>query len=250
MSQRVLVTGAAVGIGRGVVETFVEHGASVVMADIDEDALHTAAKEIGQSAVPVRCDVTVASDLERAVHLARERWGGLDVLVNNAGIDYVAPFLEHEDAEFDRVMAVNLRGVFLATKIAAPVIADSGGGAIVNIASIAGMAGAVPLHAAYSASKAGVISLTKTAAIEMRSLGIRVNAICPGMIKTPLVDSEGPKMEAVTGMPFGELVAQIQGRMGLPADISNLVRFLASPEADLISGTVIPVDGAITAKAF
>ncbi|HZS22079.1 MAG TPA: SDR family NAD(P)-dependent oxidoreductase [Pseudonocardiaceae bacterium] len=246
--QRIIVTGAASGIGLGISELFVDRGSRVLMFDVDTDALGAAAGKLGASAVPFTGDVSDVSAWQSAIGTARSEWGGVDALVNNAGVDYVAPFVEHDEATFDRLIAINLRGTFLGMKYGATAIAESGGGAIVNIASIAGMQSSASGHAAYSASKAGVIALTKTGAIELGNIGVRANAICPGMIKTPLLDSSGQQMEALTGNSFEAWINQTQGRMGYPFDIAALVAFLASDEASLITGAVIPVDGGVTSR--
>lgn len=248
--KRTLVTGAASGIGRGIAELFASDGASVLMVDINGEAVAEAAHSIRGRTEALACDVSVASEVEKAVEAAVSLFGGLDVVVNNAGVEYVAPLLEHDEAEFDRVLAVNLRGVFLGTKYGARALAASGGGAIVNVASIAGMQGAVPGHAAYGASKAGVIALTKSAALELRPLGIRANVVCPGVIQTPMVDAAAAQFQELTGASLTDVVNEVQGRMGTTGELAAAVAFLASDAASLVSGVVLPVDGAITARVF
>jgi NAD(P)-dependent dehydrogenase (short-subunit alcohol dehydrogenase family) len=244
--KRAIVTGTASGIGFAVAEHFAANGASVLMADIQEDAVAKAAAELGS--VGLRCDVSVSADVAAAVARAVDVFGGLDIMVNNAGAEYVAPLLEHDEQEFERMLAVNLRGVFLGIKHAAPAIDSAGGGAIVNVASIAALGG-TPLNAGYAASKAGVISLTQTAAQELRPLGIRVNAVCPGIIDTPMLGAAARFFEAAGTTP-AQVAEQLQGRLGRPADIAAAVAFLSSDAASLISGVTVPVDGGAIARAF
>lgn len=244
--KRAIVTGAASGIGLAIAERFLDLGASVLLLDIRRDDVEKAATALG--ARGQECDVSVSGEVAGAVGLAVEVFGGLDIMVNNAGVEYAAPILEHDEDEFDRMLAVNLRGVFLGIKHAAPAIAEAGGGAIVNVASIAAVGG-VPLNAGYAASKAGAVSLTRTAAQELRPLGVRVNAVCPGITDTPILAAAAPFF-AAAGTDATQIATQLQGRIGLPADIAAAVAFLASDEASLISGATVPVDGGATAKAF
>jgi NAD(P)-dependent dehydrogenase (short-subunit alcohol dehydrogenase family) len=143
---------------------------------------------------------------------------------------------------------VNLRGPFLGIKYGAPAIAASGGGVIINMASLGGLGG-VPLSSAYGASKAGVINLTQTAAIELRPAGVRVNAICPGPVDTPMLQALGPKIQEITGIDFIGMTVQLQGRLGTPADIARVAAFLASDDAELVNGVALSVDGGMAAKA-
>jgi NAD(P)-dependent dehydrogenase (short-subunit alcohol dehydrogenase family) len=248
--RRVIVTGAARGLGRAMAARFIAEGASVLLVDIDPDALTATAAELGEHAGAHLCDVSDEAQIEAAVAEAVRRFGGLDVLVNNAGIEHTAPLVEQDAKVFDQIMGVNLRGVFLGMKHAGPAIGACGGGAIVNISSIAAL-GAIALHSAYSAAKAGTLALTRCGAIELRPLGVRVNAVCPGIIRTDMVEQNGAAMAAELGIPsFDDLVGHLQGRMGEPEDIAGVVSFLASDDAALMSGVVTPVDGGIVAKAF
>ena len=248
--KRTLVTGAASGIGRGIAERFATEGASVLMVDVNGDAVAEAARSIDGTTQPLACDVSVASEVEKAVEVAVATFGGLDVVVNNAGVEYVAPLLEHDEEQFDRLIAVNVKGVFFGMKYGAAAMAKAGGGAIVNIASIAGMQGAVPGHTGYGATKAAVIAMTKSAALELRPLGIRANVVCPGIIQTPMVDAAAAQFEQLAGVSFSDMVDQLQGRMGTTAELGAAVAFLSSDAASLVSGVVLPVDNAITAKVF
>jgi NAD(P)-dependent dehydrogenase (short-subunit alcohol dehydrogenase family) len=247
---RIAITGAASGIGLAIAEHLATQGASVLLIDNRGEAVEAAARRIGGSTKWVRADVTVAADVEMAVRTATEQFGGLDVLINNAGAECTAPLIEHDEADFDRVVAVNLKGTFLGIKYGAPAIASSGGGSIINIGSIAGMR-AVPYSAAYCASKAAMHSLTQVAALELRPLGIRVNSISPGLIQTPMLETASQMFEAVAGAnTFVTMVEQVQGRMGTPADVATLAAFLISDEASLINGANFPVDGGTTAKLY
>ncbi len=186
--RRALVTGGARGLGRATAELLVARGARVMLADVDADAAEATAREIGGGEVAhaVRCDVTSAEDVAGAVEAASDALGGLDTLVSNAGVELARPLVEHTEEEYDRIMAINVKGVWLGTKLATAALAESGRGAIVNMASVAGIGGA-PLLGIYCASKAAVIQLTRVAAIELRGSGIRVNAVCPSFVGGDMV---------------------------------------------------------------
>ncbi len=246
--KRAIVTGAASGIGRGISQLFVERGAQVAMVDVNDEAVAKAAAEIGDKTIGIACDVTSATQVEAAVDRAVSEFGGLDVVVNSAGVDHLPqPLIEHNEAEFDKVLAVNLKGVFLGTKYGGKALADSGGGVIINIGSVAGFGG-VPQKAAYACSKAGVITLTQGAALELRSMDIRANVICPGFVRTPMVMDNLEEFKKITGATVDEMATQLQGRIAEPSDIAAAAAFLASDEASLITGVVFPIDGGISAK--
>ena len=242
--KRALVTGAARGLGRAVAALLVARGARVLIADLDGDVAAQVAADLGEAARPVRCDVADGGEVAAAVATAVDLWGGLDVLVNNAGIEIGKPLVEHGEEEFGRLFDVNVKGVFHGIKHATPVLAD-GGGAIVNMASVAGLAGA-PLLGAYCASKAAVLRLTEVAAIELRDHRIRVNAVCPSFIDTTMVERLVPKFETATGIPFGTLVALKQQRLGAPEEVAEMVVFLASDDAEFINGAHYTLDGGLT----
>jgi NAD(P)-dependent dehydrogenase (short-subunit alcohol dehydrogenase family) len=239
-----VVTGAGSGMGRAIAEAFAAEGAKVVCVDItgqQEDV----ARAIGEPALPFGADVSVADDVRRMIAAVEERFGRLDILVNNAGISGgIGPFHEQDDETFDRVIAVNLRGVFLGMKHGIASMLRTGGGAIVNTASAAGLVG-TPGLSAYGASKGGVVQLTKTAALEYARQNVRVNAICPGLVWTSMVPgSDGsrvppPGTEPPAGMPMG--------RWGLDTEIAATAVFLASDEAGYLTGAALPVDGGYTA---
>jgi NAD(P)-dependent dehydrogenase (short-subunit alcohol dehydrogenase family) len=246
--KRALVTGAAQGLGEAIARLFAERGAKVAIADINGEAAERTAAEIGENAIGIRCDVTDAADVGAAIERTVAAFGGLDVLVNNAGIEIGKPLPETSDEEFKRLIDINVTGVFYGIKYATPALAESRG-SIINMSSVAGLAG-VPLLGAYCASKAAVLRLTQTAAIELRDAGIRVNAICPSFIKTEMVDRLVAPFEAATGADFDALAAQAQGRLGTPEEVAETAAFLASDEATFVTGTHYVLDNALTASVL
>ncbi len=249
----VVVTGAAGGIGREVVLRFVAEGAKVVAADLGGDELDETVRlvhEAGGDAIGVAADVTDEGQVRAMVAAASDTYGRLDALVNNAGVEGpVRPLTETDADHFDRVLAVNVRGVFLGMKHAAPVIAAQGGGAIVNLSSVAGLGG-TPGIVAYGASKHAVIGVTKTAAMEFAPMQIRVNAVCPSPVETRMMRALEAGMnpddpEAVHALMAASIPL---GRYGEPSDVASLVLFLCSDEASFLSGAAIPIDGGMRAR--
>jgi NAD(P)-dependent dehydrogenase (short-subunit alcohol dehydrogenase family) len=234
-----VVTGAGSGIGRASAELFAAEGARVVCADRSGKEDDTA-RAIGDGAVGVHADVSVAADVERMIETAESAFGGLDVLFNNAGFGgRIAPLAEQTEEIWDEVHDVNLKGVFLGLKYGIPALQRRGGGSVVNTASAVGLS-VMKGHGVYAAAKAGVIQLTKTAALDYASDNIRVNAICPGMTWTGLVprsvEQPLPPDDAVLpGVPMS--------RWGLPTDLAAAALFLASDDASFITGVALPVDG-------
>lgn len=243
--KRVFVTGSAAGIGRAIAAMAIERGAKVIVSDIDEEAAAKTAAELGAAGV-ANCDVTDEASVVAAVNQTVELLGGLDVLVNNAGIEISVPLVEQSTESFDKIFAVNVRGPFVALKAATPHLIASGGN-VVNIASLAAMGGS-PLLGSYCATKAALVQLTRVAAVELRAHGVRVNAVCPGFADTSMVDRLRPDFEAATQIPFGDLVAMKQGRLGTPEDIAELVGFLASDRATWITGSAYVLDGGLSAS--
>jgi NAD(P)-dependent dehydrogenase (short-subunit alcohol dehydrogenase family) len=241
-----LVTGAAGGIGRATALTLAREGAAgVVVNDLESrraDGEETVRliEEAGGRARFVAGDVTKAADQQALVAATVEAFGRLDFAHNNAGIEYHATIPETEEAEFDRVIDVNLKGVWLGMKYQIPQMLEQGGGAIVNTASLAGLI-AVPALGAYIASKFGVVGLTKTAALEFANQGIRVNCVCPAAIRTYMVEHLPPERQE-------ELVApQAMRRLGEPHEVGETVTWLLSDRASFVTGIAMPVDAGSTA---
>lgn len=245
-----LVTGGASGIGRATALTFAREGAKLIIADISEEGGQQTVHMItenGGDAIFVRVDVAHATEVKAMVSKAVETYGRLDCSCNNAGIGSRprAPLHEASEETWDRVLGINLKGVWLCMKYELIQMLTQGGGAIVNIASIMGLVGSWSGTAAYNASKHGVVGLTKTAALEYAKSGIRVNAVCPGYIRTPLLEStltSRPEMEEqiVSRHPVG--------RMGRPQEIAEAVVWLCSEAASFVTGHTMTVDGGYVAQ--
>ena len=242
----VLITGAAAGIGAATAKLFAARGAKVVVFDIDENGGRAAVQEIaadGGSADLYTGDVTDPAVCSAAVRRAVERFGRLDVLVNNAGGGRLVPTHQLEDAQWRQMQALNIDAVFYMSRAALRVMLDQGGGAIVNIASVHGLVG-FPEHAGYTAAKGAVVNLTHALGVEYARHNIRVNAVCPGVILTPLIERTVTTPEA---MKFLTDLHPI-GRMGRPDEVARAVCFLASDEASFIVGATLTVDGGYTAQ--
>jgi len=244
----VLVTGAASGIGRQSALTLAREGASVCVSDVDHEGGEETAQQIidnGGKAIFVHCDVTNSDDVNAMVKATVDTFGRLDAAVNNAGISgsLVKRIHEVEDEVFDRIMSINVKGVWLCMKAELPIMLEQGAGSIVNIASVAGLIGA-PKGAAYTASKHAVVGLTKSAAVDYAKFGIRVNAICPGYTETPMVTAitdENPVMQQIT------VRAIPMRRLGQPTEIAEGILWLCSDASSFVTGHQLVLDGGLTA---
>jgi 3-oxoacyl-[acyl-carrier protein] reductase len=236
-----IITGAAQGIGLATALKFAAEGARVVVADLRPEPVEAAVASVraaGGQALGVVVDVTDRMQVDEMVRRALEAWGRIDTLINNAGITKDARLLKMTDEQFDAVIAVNLKAVFACTQAVAGTMVEQGSGAIVNASSVVGLYGNFG-QTNYAATKAGVIGFTKTWARELGPKGIRVNAVCPGFVRTSILDTipEAVMSRMVDKVPLG--------RMGDPAEIASVYAFLASSEASYVNGAVIEVSGGI-----
>jgi len=243
--KRALITGGASGVGRATALLFARQGAAVSVVDIDQaggQAAVQAILEAGGRAVFLRCDVAVAADCRRAVQQTVDRLGGLDILFNNAGIIRRATVLGTTEEEWDRVMAVNVKSIFLLSRYAIPVMAQAGGGVIVNTASGWGLVGGRNA-ASYCASKGAVVNMTRAMALDHGEQNIRVNSVCPGDIDTPMLQSEAQQLDQSPEQFLAQAADRPLMRVGRPEDIAQAVLYLASDASSFVTGSTLVVDG-------
>ena len=245
--KRAIVTGAGAGIGEAIAIRLSSEGARVALTDLDEQAAERVAGEIEGKTLARRTDVTRADEVEALVRSVVEEWGGLDVMVNNAGIGVAGTTPETSVEDWERLMAVNLKGTFLGMKYAIPAMRHSGGGSIVNISSVAALVG-IPDRAAYSATKGGILALTRAAAIDHVEERVRVNCIAPGTVDTPWIaritagydDPEEARAKMEARQPHSRFVT--------PEEIAAMAAYLASDESASCIGACMVVDGGVTAR--
>lgn len=237
--KTVVVTGSARGIGRVIAEQFARLNANVVISDLDEETMERAVSKIGGATVGFKADVAKAADIDRLFEKTVERFGRVDIVVNNAGITRDSVMIRMAEKDWDMVLDINLKGAFLVTKAAARIMMKQRYGRIVNISSVVGLKGNAG-QANYAASKAGLIGLTKSSAKELASRGVTVNAVAPGFITTEMTEalSEAAKQQFLERM--------FLKRPGSPQDVAAAVLFFASDEASYITGQVLAVDGGLS----
>jgi NAD(P)-dependent dehydrogenase (short-subunit alcohol dehydrogenase family) len=240
-----LITGGASGIGRAMAQLFAREGAAVTIADLDESGGQEVVQQIrnqGGRALFVPCDVTLEADCQRAVQFTVQQFGGLDILLNNAGIIRRTTVLDISAEDWDRVMAVNVKSIFLMSRHAIPIMAEAGGGVIVNTASGWGLTGGRNAIS-YCASKGAVVNMTRAMALDHGGQKIRVNCICPGDTDTPMLRSEAQQLGETPEQFLAGAADRPLQRIGQPEDIAQAALYLASDEAAFVTGAALVVDG-------
>jgi NAD(P)-dependent dehydrogenase (short-subunit alcohol dehydrogenase family) len=243
----VIVTGAAVGIGRATAIAFAEKDARVVVTDIDVEKGKQTSSLIGGDAFFIEINVADSESVKNMVKEVTKRFGRIDILVNNAGIYYQGDVIETTEEEWDKVIAVNLKGVYLCSHYVLPIMLRGNGGVVVNVASEAGLVG-IAGQVAYNASKAGVISLTKSMAVDFARQGVRVNAVCPGTTETPLVKNALKKSKDPEKERRKLEECRPLNRLGRPEEIAAAILAMASDNLGYATGSVLSIDGGYTAQ--
>ena len=236
--QTAVITGGAQGLGYAIAERFIAEGARVVLGDVNLETTEVAAKQLGGDdvALAVRCNVARADEVDALLKTAVERFGDLDIMVNNAGITRDATMRKMTEEQFDQVISVHLKGTWNGTRLAAAIMRENKRGAIINMSSVSGKVGMVG-QTNYSAAKAGIVGMTKAAAKELAHLGIRVNAIAPGLIRSAMT-------EAMPQRIWDSKVAEVpMGRAGEPSEVASVALFLASDLSSYMTGTVMEITG-------
>lgn len=252
----ILITGAASGIGYEISADFAEAGAKIVLTDINEEAVNQAAETLqakGLDCIGIKCDVTSEADIKSAIEKTVSHYGSLDVLINNAGLQFIAPLEEFPTEKYELLIRIMLIAPFIATKHAFPIMKKQGSGRIINMASINGLVGFAG-KAAYNSAKHGVIGLTKVAALEGAEHGITVNAMCPGYVDTPLVQNQMNDLAKTRNVPIEKVFEEVlyplipQKRLLAVKEISDYTMFLASDKASGVTGQAVVLDGGYTAQ--
>jgi NAD(P)-dependent dehydrogenase (short-subunit alcohol dehydrogenase family) len=242
-----VITGAGAGIGAATAQLFAREGAKVVVVDYDGNAAGTVARHIGTQAVAVAADVRKNADVKAMIDAAVKAFGRIDILVNNAGRGILGTVVTTAEEDWDDIMAVNLKGVFLCSKHAIPTMKASGGGAIVNVASTVSVVG-IPDRAAYVASKGGVAALTRAMALDHVADNIRVNSVGPGVIWSNYYDKMMQQVPDPAAFKKGLQDRAPMGKIGEPKDVAAAILYLASDESDFVTGSMMTMDGGYTAR--
>jgi NAD(P)-dependent dehydrogenase (short-subunit alcohol dehydrogenase family) len=245
--KRAIVTGAGAGIGRAIALRLAGEGARVALADVDGGAADKVASEIDGETLVRRTDVTTTDEVEALISSVVESWGGLDVMVNNAGVGVAATAVNTTEEDYDRVMDVCVRGTLLGMKYAIPAIRDSGGGSVINMSSVAALVG-ITNRAVYSAAKGAILSLTRAAAIDHVEEGVRVNCIAPGTVDTPWVSRITSGYDDPEEARANMQARQPHNRFVTPEEIAAMTAYLASDESASCIGACMIVDGGVTAR--
>jgi NAD(P)-dependent dehydrogenase (short-subunit alcohol dehydrogenase family) len=245
--KRAIVTGAGAGIGRSIALRLASEGARVAIAEVDESAAGKVASEIEGETLTRRTDVTRAGEVEDLVAGVVEAWGGLDVMVNNAGVGVAATAVETTEEDYERVMNVCVRGTLLGMKYAIPAIREAGGGSVINMSSVAALVG-ITDRAVYSAAKGAILSMTRAAAVDHVEEGVRVNCIAPGTVDTPWISRITSGYEDPKAARANMQARQPHGRFVTPEEIAAMAAYLAADESASCIGACMVVDGGVTAR--